>query len=85
MQVRNKSGAPFYCSFLIELADYVLQRALTVAEGEQQEVLIGMVRPLLASMRQYSSAYTKHLTSSKWTISVILLQCSHICCQSKSC
>jgi hypothetical protein len=50
------------------LVDYVLQRALIVAEGEQKEVLIGKVAPLVASMRRYSSAYTKHLTSS--TLSV---------------
>jgi pumilio RNA-binding family len=46
------------------LADYVLQRAMTVAEGEQQEILIAKVKPFIASMRRYSSAYSKHLISS---------------------
>lgn len=45
--------------------DYVLQRALTVAEGEQKEQLISKVRPHLVNMRRYSSAYSKHLSASK--------------------
>lgn len=45
--------------------DYVLQRALTVVEGEQKEALISKIRPQLATMRRYSSAYSKHLISSK--------------------
>jgi pumilio RNA-binding family len=44
--------------------DYVLQRALGVAEGEQKEALINAIRPQLTSMRRYSTAYSKHLTSS---------------------
>ena len=50
--------------------DYVLQRALVVAEGEQKELLISKIRPQLAAMRRYSSAYSKHLISSmsKFTI-----------------
>lgn len=44
--------------------DYVLQRALVVADGEQKEALIGKIRPQLAAMRRYSSAYSKHLISS---------------------
>jgi pumilio RNA-binding family len=49
------------------MVDYVLQRAINVAEGEQQEILIGMVKPQLASMRRFSSAYSKHLVSSTWS------------------
>jgi len=58
------------CSFLdctydfVTFIDYVLQRALAVVEGEQKEVLIAMVRPQLAIMQKYSSAYSKHLISS---------------------
>jgi pumilio RNA-binding family len=44
--------------------DYVLQRALSVSEGEQKEALINKIRPQLANMRRYSSAYSKHLISS---------------------
>jgi pumilio RNA-binding family len=47
------------------VTDYVLQRALSVAEGEQRELLIGKIRPQLTSMRRYSSAYSKHLISSE--------------------
>lgn len=49
--------------------DYVLQRALSVAEGEQKELLINKIRPQLASMRRYSSAYSKHLISSEFNLS----------------
>ncbi|RPD66238.1 ARM repeat-containing protein, partial [Lentinus tigrinus ALCF2SS1-6] len=48
--------------------NYVLQRALTVAEGEQKEQLISKVRPHLVNMRRYSSAYSKHLSASKSTV-----------------
>lgn len=60
---------------MIVIADYVLQRALSVAEGEQRELLISKIRPQLTSMRRYSSAYSKHLISSELTLS-LLLGCS---------
>ncbi|KAF8710888.1 ARM repeat-containing protein, partial [Rhizoctonia solani] len=44
-------------------SDYVLQRALQVVEGEQRHVLVAKVKPQLANMRRYSSAYSKHLAS----------------------
>jgi len=44
--------------------DYVLQRALTVADTDQKEALINAIKPHLASMRKYSSTYSKHLISS---------------------
>ncbi|KAJ7172428.1 armadillo-type protein [Mycena filopes] len=46
-----------------QYGNYVLQRALGVAEGEQKEALINTVRPQLLNMRRYSTAYSKHLTS----------------------
>ena len=49
---------------LTDLIDYVLQRALTVVESEQKDVLISKIRPQLVTMRRYSSAYSKHLISS---------------------
>jgi len=49
---------------LFLLVDYVLQRALAVADGLQREALINEVRPQLAAMRRFSSAYSKHLLSS---------------------
>jgi len=46
-----------------QYANYVLQRALVVANGLQREALINQVRPQLATMRRFSSAYSKHLSS----------------------
>jgi pumilio RNA-binding family len=45
--------------------DYVLQRAVSVADQEQKRELISRIKPQLVSMRRYSSAYSKHLLSSK--------------------
>jgi len=47
------------------LSDYVLQRALSVVDADQKDELINRVKPQLVSMRRYSSAYSKHLISSK--------------------
>ncbi|KAI0374995.1 ARM repeat-containing protein [Pilatotrama ljubarskyi] len=44
--------------------NYVLQRALSVADADQKELLISKVKPNLANMRRYSSAYSKHLSAS---------------------
>ncbi|KAJ7219321.1 armadillo-type protein [Mycena pura] len=46
-----------------QFGNYVLQRALCSAQGEQKEALVNAVRPQLLSMRRYSTAYSKHLTS----------------------
>ena len=53
---------------LTDLKDYVLQRALTVVESEQKDVLISKIRPQLVTMRRYSSAYSKHLISSMFSL-----------------
>jgi len=45
--------------------DYVLQRCLSVVDPVQREELINRIKPQLATMRKYSSSYTKHLSSSK--------------------
>ena len=55
--------------------DYVLQRALTVAEGDQKEQLISKVRPHLVNMRRYSSAYSKHLSASECFAGTMYLIC----------
>lgn len=47
------------------LADYVLQRALTVVEGEQKEALFNKVSSQLTGMKKSGSAYSKHLSASK--------------------
>ncbi|KAF7298591.1 Pumilio like protein [Mycena indigotica] len=46
-----------------QYGNYVLQRALAVAEGEQKEALTNAIRPQLATMRKHA-AYSKHLASS---------------------
>ncbi|PFH54339.1 hypothetical protein AMATHDRAFT_135939 [Amanita thiersii Skay4041] len=46
-----------------QFANYVLQRALVVSEGEQKETLYSLVRPQLIAMKRFSNAYSKHLGS----------------------
>ncbi|KAJ3489071.1 hypothetical protein NLI96_g2381 [Meripilus lineatus] len=46
-----------------QFANYVLQRALSVVEGEQKPTLISIIKPQLVNMRRYSSAYSKHLVA----------------------
>ncbi|KAJ7449830.1 armadillo-type protein [Mycena latifolia] len=58
------TATPIVSMMKDQYGNYVLQRALGVAEGEQKEALINAVRPQLTSMRRYSTAYSKHLTSS---------------------
>ncbi|KAF8503539.1 armadillo-type protein [Russula emetica] len=48
-----------------QYANYVLQRAVSVADQEQKHELISRIKPQLVSMRRYSSAYSKHLLSSE--------------------
>jgi len=44
-----------------QYGNYVLQRALTVSEGEQKEALIKRIRPHLFNARRQGGAYGKHL------------------------
>jgi pumilio RNA-binding family len=46
-----------------QYANYVLQRAMLHAEGQQQIDLCNRLRPQLLAMRKLSSVYTKHLNS----------------------
>ncbi|KAG8901134.1 hypothetical protein FRB99_005550, partial [Tulasnella sp. 403] len=46
-----------------QYANYVLQRALAVAEGDQLDELLGKIRPQLINLRRYSNNYSKHLAS----------------------
>ncbi|KAJ7343436.1 armadillo-type protein [Mycena albidolilacea] len=57
------AATPIVVMMKDQYGNYVLQRALGVAEGDQKETLINTVRPQLLSMRRYSTAYSKHLTS----------------------
>lgn len=44
-------------------ADYVLQRALKVVEGDQLNALVALVCPQLVGMRHNPSTFTKHLNA----------------------
>ncbi|KAJ3987358.1 ARM repeat-containing protein [Lentinula detonsa] len=48
-----------------QYANYVLQRAVGVADIDQRESLINQIRPQLAILRRISNGYSKHLVSSK--------------------
>ncbi|PCH38074.1 ARM repeat-containing protein [Wolfiporia cocos MD-104 SS10] len=65
LTVRHDGLSPVMIMMKDQYANYVLQRALSVVEGEQKAVLIAKVRPQLINMRRYSSAYSKHLIASK--------------------
>ncbi|KAG8716198.1 mRNA binding protein puf3 [Ceratobasidium sp. 423] len=63
MTPRMDTVNPIVLMMKDSFANYVLQRALQVVEGDQRHVLVAKVKPQLASMRRYSSAYSKHLAS----------------------
>ncbi|CCO27658.1 Maternal protein pumilio OS=Drosophila melanogaster GN=pum PE=1 SV=2 [Rhizoctonia solani AG-1 IB] len=63
MTPRMDTVNPIVLMMKDSFANYVLQRALQVVEGEQRHVLVAKVKPQLANMRRYSSAYSKHLAS----------------------
>ncbi|KAJ1309525.1 hypothetical protein OPQ81_006298 [Rhizoctonia solani] len=63
MTPRMDTVNPIVLMMKDSFANYVLQRALQVVEGEQRHMLFGKVKPQLANMRRYSSAYSKHLAS----------------------
>ena len=49
-------------------ADYVLQRALTVADQDQKEALVELIKPQLAAMRKSSHHHGRHLVASECLI-----------------
>ncbi|KAF8654193.1 hypothetical protein AX16_003722 [Volvariella volvacea WC 439] len=63
MTPKQDGVSPIVTMMKDQFANYVLQRALSVVEGEQRDILVGKVRPQLVSMRRYSSAYSKHLVA----------------------
>ncbi|CAE6414057.1 unnamed protein product [Rhizoctonia solani] len=63
MTPRMDTVNPIVLMMKDSFANYVLQRALQVVEGEQRHMLVAKVKPQLANMRRYSSAYSKHLAS----------------------
>ncbi|KAF7315723.1 PUM-HD domain-containing protein [Mycena indigotica] len=61
--VRSDGPTPIGLLMKDQYGNYVLQRALAVAEGEQKEALINVIRPQLATIRRHATAYSKRLTS----------------------
>lgn len=47
------------------ILDYVLQRALSVVEGDQKETLVNKIKPQLVQLRKQTSHFSKHLLASK--------------------
>ncbi|CUA68087.1 Pumilio homolog 2 [Mus musculus] [Rhizoctonia solani] len=78
MTPRMDTVNPIVLMMKDSFANYVLQRALQVVEGEQRHVLVSKVKPQLASMRRYSSAYSKHLSSIERLLSEKSTEESHI-------
>ncbi|KAI0256715.1 armadillo-type protein [Lactifluus subvellereus] len=65
MTSKQDGVSPIATMMKDQYANYVLQRAVSVADQEQKRELISRIKPQLVSMRRYSSAYSKHLLSSK--------------------
>jgi pumilio RNA-binding family len=63
------SQPPSYQTLNTFYLDYVLQRAVVVADPDQREQLITHIRAQIPTMRRYSSAYNKHLLSSEYRLS----------------
>ncbi|KAL0581724.1 mRNA binding protein puf3 [Marasmius crinis-equi] len=60
---KTDGTAPVPALMKDQFGNYVLQRAVIVADADQRERLIGVVRGQIPTMRRYSSAYNKHLLS----------------------
>ncbi|CAE6535889.1 unnamed protein product [Rhizoctonia solani] len=78
MTPRMDTVNPIVLMMKDSFANYVLQRALQVVEGEQRHLLVAKVKPQLANMRRYSSAYSKHLASIERLLSDKSNEESHI-------
>lgn len=63
MTPRADGFSPVVTMMKDQFANYVLQRALSVATGEQKKQLVALVRSHLTNMKRYSSNYTKHLVA----------------------
>jgi pumilio RNA-binding family len=73
------SGSVFDVKFsLIHsfLLDYVLQRALAEAEGEQRKVLFHSVRAFLTPLKTSPASYGKQLVRSEW-FTCLPFSCTH--------
>ena len=50
------------------LEDYVLQRALILAEGQQREEFYAQVRPIISALKEATTSYSRPLTSSEFDV-----------------
>ncbi|EJD52985.1 ARM repeat-containing protein [Auricularia subglabra TFB-10046 SS5] len=73
MTPRADGFSPVVTMMKDQFANYVLQRALSVATGEQKKQLVALVRSHLTNMKRYSSNYTKHLVASESNTSTSFL------------
>ncbi|KAF9264666.1 ARM repeat-containing protein [Marasmius fiardii PR-910] len=60
---KHEGATPVASMMKDQFGNYVLQRAVMVADTDQRDQLIGLVRTQIPVMRRYSSAYNKHLLS----------------------
>ncbi|KAK1225075.1 mRNA binding protein puf3 [Marasmius sp. AFHP31] len=61
--LKTEGAAPVPALMKDRFGNYVLQRAVMVADVDQRERLIVIIRSQIPTMRRYSSAYNKHLIS----------------------
>ena len=73
------SGSNFDLTFSLThpvLLDYVLQRALAEAEGEQRKVLFHSVRAFLTPLKASPASFGKQLVRSEW-FTCLPFSCTH--------
>ncbi|KAL0946873.1 hypothetical protein HGRIS_013039 [Hohenbuehelia grisea] len=63
MAPRSDGVSPIIHLMKDQFGNYVLQRAINLAEPEQRQALIKIVAPQVAAMRAQSNTYSKHLLS----------------------
>lgn len=67
MLTEGKDGvAPVTVLMKDQFGNYVLQKALSVLDGELLDRMVQVVWPQLVSMRRHPTAFTKHLNSSEF-------------------
>ncbi|KAK7054863.1 hypothetical protein VNI00_003326 [Paramarasmius palmivorus] len=66
---KYEGAMPITAMMKDQFGNYVLQRAVVVADPDQREQLITHIRAQIPTMRRYSSAYNKHLLSSEFRLS----------------
>ncbi|KZO95288.1 ARM repeat-containing protein [Calocera viscosa TUFC12733] len=74
MTPKSDGISPVQLMMKDQFANYVLQRALTVVEGDQLQALASRIRPHLGSMRKFTAgSFNKHLTASQSSATACLI------------